>query len=104
MEEGLFKILLTIIPVLGTIITYFIVPYIKANIDFKRLEQYKEWTTLAVKSAEMLWKGTGYGDEKKEYVVDFLNDMFNSEKTVITEEQINILIESAVQELNKNKK
>ena len=65
MNENLFQIVLTFIPVLGAIITYFIVPYIKANIDSAKLAQYKEWATLAVKTAEMLWKETGHGEDKK---------------------------------------
>ncbi len=102
MDEKLFQVVLTVIPVLGTIVTYFIVPFIKSNIDLTKLSQYKEWAALAVKTAEMLWKETGHGEDKKAYVVKSLNNMFNAKKTVITEEQLNILIEAAVQELNKS--
>lgn len=104
MNETLFQMILTLIPVIGTIITYFIVPLLKANIDCAKLEQYKQWASLAVKTAEMLWNETGRGSDKKTYAAAFLDRMFNSKKTTITEEQINILIESAVQELNKDKK
>ncbi len=102
MDEKLFQVVLTVIPVLGTIVTYFIVPFIKSNIDLTKLSQYKEWAALAVKTAEMLWKETGHGEDKKAYVVKSLNNMFNAKKTVITEEQCNILIEGALQELNKS--
>lgn len=101
MDEKLFQVILLIIPVLGAIITYFIVPYIKANVDSVKLAQYKEWAVLSVKTAEMLWKETGHGADKKQYVIDFLNKMFNSRKTVITEEQLNVLIESAVKEMKE---
>ena len=47
----------------------------------------------------MIWKETGHGADKKQYVVDFLNNLFNAKKIVITEDQLNILIESAVQQL-----
>ena len=99
MEEELFKILLTLIPVLCTIITYFIIPYIKTNIDSSKLNQYKEWANLAVKTAEMIWRESGHGEDKKQYVVSFLNDMFNKNKIVITEEQINVLIEACVKQM-----
>lgn len=99
MEDGLFKVILTLIPVLGAIITYFIVPYIKTNIDSSKLNQYKEWANLAVKTAEMLWKETGHGEDKKKYVVSFLNEMFNKNKIVITKEQINVLIEACVKQM-----
>lgn len=101
MDNRLFEVILALIPVLGAIITYFIIPYIKTNMDSAKLAQYKEWATLAVKSAEMLWKETGHGEDKKSYVVNFLTDMFNSRKITITEEQMNVLIESAVKEMKE---
>ena len=101
MDNRLFEVILALIPVLGAIITYFIIPYIKTNMDSAKLAQYKEWATLAVKSAEMLWRETGHGEDKKTYVVNFLTDMFNSRKIVITEEQMNVLVESAVKEMKE---
>ncbi len=101
MDNQLFNIILALIPVLGAVITYFIVPYIRTNIDAAKLAQYKEWAGLAVKTAEMLWRETGHGEDKKTYVVNFLTDMFNSKKIVITEEQMNVLIESAVKEMKE---
>lgn len=101
MNENLFNVILTGIPVIGAIITYFIVPFIKSSISEKQLAQYKEWTVLAVKCAELVFKESGRGEDKKTYVVNFLNDMFNKNKVVITEEQINILIEAAVKEMKE---
>ena len=99
MDERLFQIVLAIIPVLGTIITVFIIPLIKEKIGAEKLAKYEYWADLAVKAAEMLWTETGHGEDKKQYVVEFLTNMFNKKKVVITEEQMNILIESAVKQL-----
>ena len=104
MNEGLFKIILSLIPVLGAIVTYFIIPFLKEKIGTEKLSQYKEWATLAVKAAEMLWTESGMGSDKKQFVIDYLSKMFNEKKVIITEEQMNVLIEAAVQELNKDKK
>ena len=41
------------------------------------------------------------GAEKKEYVVKFLTEQFNKNKVVITEEQMNILIESCVKQMKE---
>ncbi len=101
MNENLFQVILTVIPVLGAIITYFVVPYFQANVESIKLTQYKEWATLAVKTAEMLWKESGHGKDKKEYVTDFLNKTFNSNGIVITKQQIEILIEAAVKEMKE---
>lgn len=96
MNESILNMIVTIIPIIGAILTYFIVPYIKASVGTEKLVHYKEWAALAVKSAEMIWTETGQGEDKKTYVVDFLNSMFNSKKTVLTKEQLHVLIESAV--------
>lgn len=104
MNEGLFKIILSLIPILGAIVTYFVIPFLKEKIGAEKLVQYKEWATLAVKAAEMLWTESGMGADKKQFVVDYLSKMFNEKKVIITEEQMNVLIEAAVQELNKDKK
>ena len=99
MSNNLFQVVLAVFSVICTIITYFVVPYIKSSVDIKKLEKYKEWANLAVRCAEMIWRETGHGADKKQYVVDFLNNLFNAKKIIITEDQLNILIESAVQQL-----
>lgn len=99
MDERLFQIILALIPILGAIITGFIIPFIKEKIGAERLAKYEYWAELAVKAAEMLWIESGSGKEKKQYVVDFLNNMFNKNKVVITEQQIEILVESAVKQM-----
>ena len=99
MDEKLFQIILALIPILGAIITGFVIPFIKEKIGTEKLAKYEYWATFAVKAAEMMWTETGCGENKKQYVVDFLNNMFNSKKVVITEQQIEILVESAVKQM-----
>lgn len=99
MNENWFNLILALIPVLGTIITGFIIPLIKEKIGSEKLAKYEEWATQAVQAAEMMFDGKGMGETKKEYVVNFLNNMFNKNKVVITEEQIEILVESAVKQM-----
>ena len=96
MEDRIFELILAIIPVLGVILTSFIIPYFKEQIGNEKLNKYQEWANMAVKAAEMIFTESGMGAEKKEYVVKFLTEQFNKNKVVITEEQMNILIESAV--------
>lgn len=99
MNEILFKVILGLISILATIITGVVIPYIKEKIGNEKLAKYEEWATLAVQCAEMIFTEQGMGKDKKEYVVNFLNDMFNKKKVVITPEQIEILIESAVKSM-----
>ena len=103
MNEVLFQIILALIPVVGVILTGYIIPLIKEKIGTEKLAKYEYWVSMAVNAAEMIFKEVGMGESKKEYVVNFLNKMFNKNKVAITEDQLNILIESAVNELNNIK-
>ena len=102
MDKKLFDLILMLIPVLVTILTSFIIPYIKEKIGNEKLVKYMAWAKLAVECAEMMFKERGMGKAKKEYVISFLNNMFNKNKVVITSEQIEILVESAVKEMKFN--
>ena len=99
MNEVLFKIVLALLSILCTVLTGVVVPYIKEKVGNEKLAKYEEWAMLSVQCAEMIFKEQGMGADKKEYVVNFLNEMFNENKVVITEEQLNILIESAVKQM-----
>lgn len=101
MDQKIFDLIVAVIPVLGVILTSFIIPYFKEQIGNEKLNKYKEWATMGVKAAEMLFTESGMGAEKKEYVVKFLTEQFNKNKVVITEEQMNILIESAVKSMKE---
>ena len=99
MKENLFKIIIALIPVLGAILTGFVIPFIKEKIGNEKLAKYAYWASMAVKCAEMIFGEKGMGQSKKESVANFLNEMFNKKKVVITREQIDILIEAAVKEM-----
>lgn len=102
MDSRIFDLILALIPILGTILTVYIIPYIKEKIGNEKLAKYEYWASTAVNCAEMIFKEQGMGENKKEYVVNFLNEMFNKNKVVISEEQINILVESCVKEMKLN--
>lgn len=99
MNEVLFKIVLALLSILCTILTGVVAPYFKEKVGNEKLAKYEEWAMLAVQCAEMIFKEQGMGTEKKEYVINFLNEMFNENKIVITEKQLEILIESAVKQM-----
>lgn len=99
MNEYVFEIILGIISIIGAILTGIVVPYIKEKIGNEKLKKYETWAAYAVRSAEMIFSGQGMGEDKKKYVVDFLNNMFNKNKVVITPEQIEVLLEAAVKNM-----
>lgn len=98
-SEAFVKIGTALIALIGAIITYVIVPYIKSRTTEKQRDDVKFWVQIAVNAAEQVYKEKGQGNIRRQYVLNFL-----SKKGVdITSEQLDVLIESAVYELNKNK-
>ena len=89
-----------IIVLISTVITIFVIPWIKSKYTQAQLENVKAWVKIAVQAAEMLFPKEKQGELKKKYVIDFL-----AQKNMhFDEEVINNLIESAVLELNEQMK
>ena len=101
MNDNLFNLLMAVIPMLGVIVTGFIIPYIKAKINTIKLDEISKWVKVAVQAADMLFVGEKLGEDKKKYVVEFALDFLNSRNIKITDKQLDALIESAVKELNQ---
>lgn len=102
MDDRLFQIILLLIPILGAIITGYIVPLIKSNISANQLDEIIKWIGKAVAAAEVLFDIPKSGSQKREYVINFIDKMFNTKKEVITKDQIRILLEAAVKQMNDN--
>ena len=62
------------IALVAALVTAFFIPWIKSNTTAKQQEQMMLWVEIAVNAAEQLYKGSGRGAEKKEYVMQFLED------------------------------
>lgn len=95
MNEQLFNIILLTIPVIEAVITGILIPYIKTKTSAARMDEIGKWVTRAVQAAELLFDTPKSGDEKREYVINFIDKMFNSKKEVITKDQIRILLEAS---------
>jgi LL-H family phage holin len=104
MNEVFFNVILGLIPVIGVVITGFIIPLILSKLGTEKLATIVKWVAYAVQAAEMLFPEAKSGEAKKQYVIDFIDKLFNQKKIVITKEQISVLIESIVNEMNKDKK
>lgn len=95
-NEILFKFIILILTVLGGVITYYIIPFIKSKTTLDQRKNLIFYTQLAIKLAESIYKEKGQGKFKKEYVITWLK----KQGINFTEEQINTLIDSVVQYLN----
>lgn len=98
-SEAFVNIGTALIALIGAIITYVIVPYIKSKTTENQRENVKFWVQVAVGAAEQIYKEKGQGKLKKEYVLDFLN----SKGIKITDEQLDVLIEATVYQIKQGK-
>ena len=76
----------------------FVIPYLKSKTSAEKLKEIQIWVTAAVKAAEMIFSGTGRGAEKKEYVLNFLQE----KGFTIDLDSIYDMIEAAVLELKQS--
>ena len=81
-----------VIALIAAIITAFVIPWIRSKTTAVQFEKIKMWVTVAVEAAEQIYTGSGRGEEKKAYVVEFLN----SKGFKIDAETLDKLIEAAV--------
>lgn len=88
-------ILQALVALIATIITVFVIPYIKSKTSAQQLEKAQIWTRIAVSAAEQLFSGTALGKQKKQYVLNFLAE----HNIILDEAAVDALIESAVNAL-----
>ena len=82
---------------LGAVILYVIVPYIKSKTTEAQQDSINDWVRIAVAAAEQIYTGSGRGAEKKAHVLAFLS----SKGITLDEASVDVMIEAAVLELNK---
>lgn len=94
------QIIIAVLTLVISLITAFLIPYLKTKVSAEKLDTIKFWVNIAVEAAEMIYVGTGRGQEKKDYVVQFLN----SKGFTLNVTEIENLIEAAVMELKLEQK
>lgn len=92
------NVISAVITLLVAVVTTFLIPYLKERVDAEKFEKIKAWVKVAVNAAEMIYTGVGRGEEKKAYVLDYLNQKGYK----LDSATIDNLIESAVLELKKS--
>lgn len=95
MQIDLTQVIVAIIGLLATVLTTVCIPYIRSITSSEKYNHLQVWVTVAVEAAEQIFKGTGLGSQKKEYVLKFLEE----KGFKIDEKELDIMIESAVLEL-----
>lgn len=96
MQINITPIVEAVAALIAAVITAFVVPYIKSRTTTNQQQQINAWVRVAVAAAEQIYVGSGRGEEKKAYVLNWLAER----GITLDASRIDALIEAAVYELN----
>ena len=82
---------------IAALITAFVIPYIRSKTTAQQQAEINAWVKIAVSAAEQIYSGSGRGEEKKAYVVEWLR----SHGITLDSEKLDAMIEAAVYELKQ---
>ncbi len=87
-----------IIVLIFAIVARYLIPYIKSKCSAEKFTEICTWVRIAVEAAEMIFRESGMGEKKKQYVLAFLE----SKGFTLNADELNNLIEAEVHLLQGN--
>lgn len=89
------EIIIGLIGLLSLVVTAVIVPLIRSRLTAEQWDTLKDWTSTAVKAAEVIFSGAGRGEEKQKYVLQFVSKMCRDKGIKFSEESVRLALEQA---------
>ena len=89
------QIIVALIGLLGIAITTLVAPLIKAKTTTEQWANIVAWTQTAVQAAEVIYKGSGRGEEKRDYVLEWVTAEANKRGMKIDTNTIRVALEDA---------
>ena len=86
-----------VVAIVCAVVTCVLIPYIKSKTTAEQQAEINAWVKIAVSAAEQIYAGSGRGEEKKAYVVEWLR----SHGVTLDTEKLDAMIEAAVYELKQ---
>ena len=96
MNIDITQIVVAVIGLLSVIVTTVVVPLLKKKLGAEKMSELQKWVEIAVHAAEQIITGTGMGQKKKEYVLEFLKQKGYD----VDDEAVENAIEAAVFDMN----
>ena len=84
-----------VIALAGVVVSCVLIPYIKSKTTTEQQKEINAWVKIAVSAAEQIYVGSGRGEEKKAYVINWLRE----HGITVDAAKLDALIEAAVYEL-----
>lgn len=90
-------ILEAVITIIVALVTTFVIPWLKTKCDIEKLKKIKTITEIVVAAAEQMYKESGMGVAKKQYVINYLKER----GIKLDLDELNAMIESSVYKLGQ---
>ena len=99
MKEITFEILKLVIMILAAVLTRYVIPWIRRKTQNETFQTVIDWTLQAVLAAEQVYTSKT-GAERKRIVTAFVKRIIDEKGIPISDSELDILIESAVKQMN----
>lgn len=98
MNDILFELLKLIVMIAVLLVMRYAIPWLRSRICVEKMAEIEKWAEKAVLMAQQVyWEKSG--EERKEIVTKFLQEILIAKNISISAEQLNILIEAAVKQM-----
>lgn len=89
-----------VIGLIATVMTVLVIPWIKSKVSASKWDNLCTYAETFVKCAELTFKGTNLGKDKKKYVTEKLTELANQQGLKFSPEAIEAAIEAAVKSMH----
>ena len=86
------------------IITSFVIPWIKSKTTQEQWQMIQDIAKISTKAAEILFKGSGRGQEKLEYVMTYIKEFCSEKGIYFNNDAIRQTVENMVKKMNDEEK
>lgn len=93
------QIVIAFIGFIFAVITAAVIPLVKQKLSAATIENIRTWVKIAVSAAEMIYTGSGRGEEKKKHVIESLTEILSQKNIKFNVTEIDNMIEAAVLDL-----
>lgn len=104
MNIDITQIVVAVIGLLGIIITSVVVPLIKSKLTNSQWESIKNYALAGVQAAEIIFNAQGKGEEKLEWVTEYIEKRCKAHGIEIDMDTVRVAIENAWKDLGLDKK
>lgn len=98
------ELVVALIGLLGIIITSVVVPLIKSKLTNSQWESIKNYALAGVQAAEIIFNAQGKGEEKLEWVTEYIENQCKAHGIKIDMDTVRVAIENAWKDLGLDKK